>query len=325
MDKPEVFSEVVVDEWNELMAETSDFRTADNYIPREDFTEISKKLATIKSINTWNKYVKKRALLYPDDKTAESSDIKKMKNRVPLNDETLLISGDYFDYVKNSIIEKNTADIDENTKAIQAINAMPAGSFKDKMLYWQLDKSLKDASSASERQALLNTYVNTFENKKYTTIINNNARIIESLGKGKPAPLFDATSIDNKQVALANLKGKFIAIDVWATWCGPCRVQSPYFDKKAIKYKNENIQFIALSVDERIDNWAVEAKTKSKSVLQLHINNNEGFSKDYNVNSIPRFILIDPAGNLVNASMPYPSEDTFEKLIRESLKLPEEK
>jgi len=325
IDDPEEFSRVLVNEWKDLMDETNSFRTADNYIAKNDYTDATKKLTTIKSINTWNKYLKKRGLMYPDQKTPENSDIKEMRNKVSMNDETLLMSPDYFDYVRNSLIEKNTSDIDENTKAIQAINGMPTGSFKDKMLYWQLDKSLKEASSASERNTLVNTYADAFGNKKYTKIINNSARIIENLSKGKPAPLFDAITKDNKPVNLADLKGKFVAIDVWATWCAPCGYQSPYFEKKAIKYKNENIQFVAASVDQRMDNWAVEVKAKSKSVLQLHVNDPDAFYKMYNINGIPRFILIDPAGNLVNVNMPQPSEETFEKLIRESLKLPEEK
>ncbi len=192
-------------------------------------------------------------------------------------------------------------------------------------MYWQLNKSLDEASSAPERDKLLATYGTRFSNAKFTGLINNYNRLLANLEKGMPAPLFDAISVDNKPVPLAQLKGKFIAIDVWATWCAPCREQSPYFEKFAVKYKDQPIQFVALSTDERVDNWYVEAKSKSKSVLQLHANTIQKFYKEYNIEGIPHFILIDPQGNFVNSQMPYPSDKMFEKLLREALGLPEEK
>jgi thiol-disulfide isomerase/thioredoxin len=119
------------------------------------------------------------------------------------------------------------------------------------------------------------------------------------------------------------LKGKYLVIDVWATWCAPCKEESPYFEKLAIKYKGENIQFAAISTDHQIDKWFMEAKLKSKSVLQLHANDDNKFSNDYDVQSIPRFILIDDEGNVVNAEMPRPSDKTFEQVIRRELGLKE--
>jgi extradiol dioxygenase family protein len=93
----------------------------------------------------------------------------------------------------------------------------------------------------------------------------------------------------------------------------------------AIKYKGQPVQFAAVSIDRKIDDWFADAKTKSKSVLQLHINNEKKFSKEYDITGIPRFILIDPQGNYVESAMPYPNDHLFEKMLRDALKLPEEK
>lgn len=315
----------LVDEWEDALDETSTFKTADNYVPRTDFTEISKKLVTVRHLGMWNTFVKKRAALYPDQKTPETAGIKAMKAKVSLSDESLLSSREYFDYVIGQLTASNKNDIDDNTKALLAINKLPAGPFKDKMLFWQVEKSLKESATADERTKLLTDYGNSFTDKKYLAIAMGKNTTFNRLSKSMPAPAFDATSINKKQFSLEQLKGKFVIIDVWATWCGPCREQSPHFERMALKYKNENIQFVALSTDRQIESWYVEAKSKSKSVLQLHINNDALFSKNYNVEFIPRFILIDPQGNFVNSLMPSPDSSSFEKELRLALGLAEQK
>lgn len=325
LDNPKVFTTTLIDEWKEMTKETNKFKTVDNYIPREDYLNYKRKLITIEYLNYWNTFLKKRAVMYPNEKTVATPEINAMIKTVPLDDAGMLSNEVYFTYIRNKMISENTSDLDENTKTLQAIAKLKPGTFKDKMLYWQLEKSIKEASSTEERNKLIADYAATFTNARYTLILNNKKRILASLTKGNPAPAFVTVDMNNKQVTLADLKGKFIAIDTWATWCGPCRMQSPHFEKTAIKYKKENIQFIAISVDQNFGNWLVSAKEKSKSVLQLHVNDIDKFYTDYNIEGIPRFILIGPDGTMVNSQMPYADQPAFEETIRMALNLPEQK
>lgn len=263
--------------------------------------------------------------MFPKKGTQESPEIIAMKNTVPLNDDSLLSDENYFNYVKSQLIAGNKANVDEDTKSVQAISKLKPGIFRDKMLYWQLKKTLGDPSDKKERDSLLAQYAYTFKDKKYATLVLKINKTVENLTKGKQATAIAATTLDNKPFSLEQYKGKVIAIDVWATWCGPCREESPYFDKLAIKYKDAPIQFVALSTDRRIEDWYVEAKLKLGEVLQVHSSNDKAFSQAYDIQYIPRFILIDAAGNIINSKMPRPSESNFEDIIRQALNLPEQR
>jgi len=325
IDNVDFITEQITSEWNEKMEESCKFKTADNYVPRPDFIQSNKKAVTITYLNYWQDFLKKRRAMFPGKATKESTDIAYIKSTVPLDDESMLSNEDYFKYIKARYIENNKADVDESTKALQAIAALKRGNFKDKMLYWQLKTSVQEASAKSERDNLIAVYAPQFSDAKYQKLITGVSKTLSNLDKGMVAPAIAGTTLNRESFALENFKGKYIAIDVWATWCAPCREESPYFDKLAIKYKNQPIQFVALSTDRRIDDWFVDATQKSKSVLQVHADNEKVFSNDYNVEFIPRFILIDKEGKVVNSKMPRPSDATFEQVLRQQLNLGDEK
>ncbi|HSD15318.1 MAG TPA: redoxin family protein [Flavobacterium sp.] len=324
LDQPQIIIDALYDGWKEAMEASNTFKTVDNYIPKNDYTERKQKLVTTHYLNLWNNFLKKRAALYPNEKTTGGKSIAEIQSKLSLTDESLLSSSEYFDLVKNQLIAKDHRDIDEDTKAIMAISKLKNGSFKDKMLFWQIKKVIEESSTSAERNQFVAKYNPLIANTYYQQKINNFNRIAESLGKGKTAPSFEATSLDGKKVSLAGLKGKYVLIDVWATWCGPCRQQSPFFEKFALKYKKENIQFVALNSDTNLQDWFIDAKSKSKTVLQWHLDDSKQFANNYNLEYIPRFILIDPNGNFVNAKLPFPNDASFEILLRKALHLPDE-
>jgi thiol-disulfide isomerase/thioredoxin len=323
LDNVSFYTRQIYKEWDDAMNATDKFRTADNYVPRTDFVSYSKKLITLTYLNYWYDLVKMRKAVYPGQPTKPTPEIAGMIKSVSLHDDALLSNEAYFNYVTSRLIENNEADIDESTKILRAIAVMKPGTFKDKLLFWQLKSSLREANTIEERANLMKYYAYTFKDTKYSNIVAGINKTLDGIAKGKEAPAIAGTTIDNKPFSLEQYKGKLIAIDVWATWCGPCREESPKFEKIALKYKKEGIQFVALSTDRKIEDWYMDAKLKSKSVLQVHIDNNEFFSTAYDVEFIPRFILIGKDGKLINAKMPRPGEKTFEDIIRKELGMKE--
>lgn len=107
---------------------------------------------------------------------------------------------------------------------------------------------------------------------------------------------------------------------MWATWCAPCKREDPYFEQLAEQYTHPAVAFVSISVDEDKNAWKMEAPRKSKRVLQLWAKNAaEDFMKKYAVTTIPRFMLIDAKGNILNAAMPNPSDPQFEQVLHKEI------
>ena len=149
----------------------------------------------------------------------------------------------------------------------------------------------------------------------------------QSAKKGKPSPNFIFENAKGGTTSLKDLKGKYVYIDVWATWCGPCKQQIPYLKKLEKKFKNKSIQFVSISVDDARRNGGSWEKAKAKWLKFVKDNKLGGiqlfadkgwqsdFIKQYGIRGIPRFILLDKQGNIINENAPRPSQQLTETLL----------
>jgi thiol-disulfide isomerase/thioredoxin len=128
---------------------------------------------------------------------------------------------------------------------------------------------------------------------------------------GSVAPSFNYDNYAGGKTKLEDFRGKYVYIDVWATWCGPCRAEIPFLKKVEEKYHQKNIAFVSISIDKLkdLEKWKTMIKEKELGGVQVFADNdwNSQFIKDFKINGIPRFILIDPNGNVVKADAPRPS------------------
>lgn len=122
---------------------------------------------------------------------------------------------------------------------------------------------------------------------------------------------FEFLDKDGKAYGLDHFKGKMLLIDCWASWCGPCRGQIPALKSLEEKYKGKDINFVSVSLDNSKKAWlkAVDEEDLHGYVLHAPGAFKNEFAKHYGINSIPRFLLIDANGNVINADMPKPSEE----------------
>ncbi len=142
---------------------------------------------------------------------------------------------------------------------------------------------------------------------------------------GKGAKEFSFEDQYGSTISLSDFIGKIVLIDIWATWCGPCKYELPYFEKIQKRYKNDKISFISISIDDSRDKnkWIDFLEKESPMGIQLFENKNgkSEFISDLNINSIPKYLLIDPSGKFVSLDAPKPSsEEKLTELIDSLLK-----
>lgn len=150
------------------------------------------------------------------------------------------------------------------------------------------------------------------------------AQIVAALSSqpGKPVPDADLLTPDGKEVLLSSLFGKILYVDVWATWCGPCVAEAPYFKALAEKYKDDaRICFVSISVDRDSDAWkAFVSKEKPFWPQYIFTDASHGdFCDKVGIKYIPRFMLIGPDGTFINGDCARPSSEEIDTILSQAL------
>lgn len=174
--------------------------------------------------------------------------------------------------------------------------------------YKNLDSILLDADTR-DTDALFNFLANRYE--KVSKIIKL---------KGTPSPKFvNYENYKGGTTSLDDLKGKYVYVDIWATWCGPCKREIPYLKAVEKEYEGKNIAFVSISIDKKevYDKWKSMIKEKDLGGIQLLADNdwNSQFVRDYEIEGIPRFLLIDTKGIIVNADALRPSNPKLKSVL----------
>lgn len=146
---------------------------------------------------------------------------------------------------------------------------------------------------------------------------------------GKPSPVFtNYENINGSKTSLSDLKGKYVYVDVWATWCGPCKAEIPHLKSLEKEFHGKAIEFVSISVDNgrgykdnsveaSKEGWKKMIAEKKLEGIQLFADKDwkSDFIVGYGIRSIPRFILIDKEGNVVDANAPRPSSPKIKELF----------
>ena len=163
---------------------------------------------------------------------------------------------------------------------------------------------------------------------KYLTASTLKARV-DALGAklytttaGGKAVDFTFSDQNGKMVSLTDFKGKVVVLDIWATWCNPCKKEIPYLKKLEEELHGKDVVFVSISTDEQKDKekWLKMVNDMELTGVQLYAGGFVNKVTDfYKIKTIPRFIVIDREGKLVDPNSPRPSNPKLKALLEKEL------
>lgn len=157
------------------------------------------------------------------------------------------------------------------------------------------------------------------KNPMYVNLFESYYTIWKQISPGSFACDFRYSDVDGKQVRLSDFKGKYVFIDIWATWCKPCCYEIPFIQEIEHRLAGKDVVFVSISTDKDTDVWRKKVKEENMGGIQLNIGKDRSFTNYFYVTSIPRFIIIDPEQKIVTAHAPKPSSGELEKLLNKLL------
>ena len=247
----------------------------------------------------------------------------------------------YYGLIDGYVVEDEMmASLDEYRSFVaEAMHVLDAANRQVREIYpktvaqmkYAADRFQKDAVREVVLHHIATTYVDNFGVKDITEMENlyytyvKDAAMLESMKAkydrwdlsrpGRMSPGFRAVDVDGKEYTLADFRGKYVYIDMWATWCAPCKREMPYLKALEEEFADAQVVFLGLSVDKDKQAWENMVRAGGLTGVQLYLGLQSKFQEAYRIEGIPRFILLDQEGRIIENDMSRPSEEvTAEKL-----------
>jgi thiol-disulfide isomerase/thioredoxin len=134
------------------------------------------------------------------------------------------------------------------------------------------------------------------------------------------APNFQSTDSNDNRIRLSDFKGKVILLNFWATWCGPCKAEIPWFEEFESKYRNRGLAVLGVAMDD--GGWSAvrPSMTQTKMNYRVILGDDATASKYGGVESLPETLLIDRQGRIAARLLGLTARATYEQAIEELLR-----
>lgn len=196
-----------------------------------------------------------------------------------------------------------------------------------KALYYVQGMCIADACTYSKVENIapkFDQYLITCPYTDYTQAVTEVYDKAFRVAAGQKAPDFTLTNLAGDTVSLSQLKGKVLYVDFWATWCGPCIRELPYAEQLKNKFKDREVAFVYISVDDNPMEWENFLNTKlhspPDSALHLFANGlSSETGKLYNIKGVPRYLIIDANNIITDSNAKRPSDPGITTDIEKAL------
>ncbi len=285
-----------------------------------------KKVIAVKADGTFSDTLKVETGLYFIYDGSESSSIF-LKNGYDLNltmdtkefDESIKYTGEGSEnsnfLAQKALKEEKIFDKDFSKMEREGLDKAMAAAKTEINAFINSQKDLDSIVIAESRSGLEGNI------KGMTDYYGGMIALREAFPKGSPSPTFENyENFKGGTTSLADLKGKYVYVDIWATWCAPCKAEIPFLKELEVEMHDKNIAFVSMSIDDDRSHkgsweqantdWKAMVADKQLSGIQIMAPKGwqSQFVQDYLIKGIPRFILIDPSGNVVDPNAPRPSD-----------------
>ncbi|MFB6342727.1 TlpA family protein disulfide reductase [Saccharicrinis sp. FJH62] len=317
---PSKFDDYLQNHLNKDFALIDSFKTAYN-LP-QDFTDMIKMYTNINVAQIYKYYPAYHTRYAPGDTSAVPESFALVGEDIPLDNMTFykylpsyknFVLNEYQIKIDNALGKyKDDTESDEYlNESFDAIDSLDA----DPMVKNDLGKNILrmyPRMTPSQKTIAENRYLDVLSNDKDIDEFMKQIDMYSAIKPGKQAPEFSYPDINGNMVSLSQLKGKVVYLDIWATWCGPCKYEIPFLKKLQSDLKDKDIAFVNVSIDPDKTDWEDMIKKEDLQGYQLFADKagESTIAQDYIVDGIPRFILIDKQGKIINADATRPSDPT---------------
>ena len=170
----------------------------------------------------------------------------------------------------------------------------------------KFEEGLQELTAVVDKYTLPQHYLQDFKARRSTVkgaVFPEDLRLVDASGN---------------VVDFASLKGHIVYIDIWASWCVPCRKEIPHLQKLEAEMAGSNVKFLSISIDRKSDDWKKALTQLDLHGLQWHDEDGK-LANALNINSIPFFLIYDKEGRLYHYNAPRPSSGEKLKALLKGL------
>ena len=216
----------------------------------------------------------------------------------------------WMNYMKTAF-DGNYTDMNKRMKyIINKYKDQPSVLYALNFLSWKRDGDLL----MSTLDNLTKKFPNLPQARNKKKEIEENMAQTAKIANGKKAPDFAYPDVNGKKWGPKDFRGKYLIVDFWASWCGPCRAEIPHLKEVYKKYQGKGLEILAVSVDAKENDWKKAMAEEKMAWPQINAKESKPVMASYLFCGIPYLVVVDKEGNIIEKNL---RGETLDKKLKE--------